>query len=301
MPPFKRQLHVTALQTLLTCGHRFYLRHVKAIHRPKSPNLAIGSVTHDASASNLIHKIANAKLMPEDEVLDHARDGIKFEIGEGEGLSDDGLRPIDKKRQAEIVDETIAFSRVHYNEVAPKTNPAIIEQDVNGRTLELPSVEWPYVLDMRHWPFNIAGKIDLLDLNSDGEFDIHDTKTTRRKPADDVAEANIQMTPYSMAVHYILDQPYPIRSSLDFLVIGRKKLGDEAMYRKTERSAAHENIFLRIFERAVKTIEAGLFLPADPGHFATPCKNCEYRHGDCVFYRDPSTIGSEYLKPKETG
>lgn len=299
MPPFKKQLHVTALQTLLTCGHRFYLRHVKAIHRPKSPNLAVGSAVHASAGMNLIHKVATKKLMPEDEILDHSRDAISFEIGQEEGLSDDGLRPINKQRQAQIVDETIAFSRVHYKGVAPFANPVTLEQNVGGRMLELPSVEWPYVLEMTHWPFNIAGKIDLLHLNDHSKFDIQDTKTTRKMPSENVADASIQMTPYSMAVHYILKQDYPITSTLDYLVIGRKTKPDEAAPRVTERDGAHEKFFLRIFERAVKAIEAGIFLPADPGHFASPCPSCEYRHGDCMFYRDPKTIGSEYLKGKE--
>lgn len=301
LPSKKRQLHVTTLQTLLTCGHRFYLRYVKAIHRPKAVNLAVGSAVHASAGMNLIHKVANQKLMPESDVLDHSRDAISFEIGEGEGLSDDGLRPINLKRQAEIVDETVAFSRVHYNQVAPQARPTTIEQEVNGRVLVLPSVEWAYVLEMTHWPYNIAGKLDLLNLNDQGEFDIHDTKTTRKSPSDDVADANIQMTPYSMAVHYILKQDYPIKSSLDYLVIGRKSKADEAVSRETERNALHEKFFLRIFERAVKAIEAGIFLPADPGHYSRPCSLCEYRHGDCMFYRDPKTIGSEYTLEKEIG
>ncbi len=290
----KKQLHVTALTTLQGCGHRYYLRYIKDIHRPRSTRLAVGTAAHKAIARNLTNKAVKGELLDREEVDDIAAETINEEAGK-EDLTDDGVTTIAKKRQGELVDESVAFSRVHYDQRAPFSRPAIIEQEINGEVQKVTTVERPYVLEMSHYPFNLAGTIDLLDNTAKPgkkpKFAIRDNKTARKMPNLDTAKSAIQLTAYAMATRYLDDQKYPIETVFDYLVIGRKTKDDEAVSSVAMRNAEDEKSFLRIFELGCKTIETGLFMPAEPGSFLSPCGFCEFRFGDCRFYSDPKTAG----------
>lgn len=289
---FKPQLHVTAITRMQTCGHWYYLSNIKGIHYPLAAKLAVGIAAHHGASQNLRHKAIKGELLPREQVAEESLDALKKEADKGDGLSDDDKTPITKKRMDELRDETVRFAAVHYEQVAPKAKPAIIDQEIGGEMRQVTSVEFAYVLAMKNWPFDLAGTIDLLD-GKPKKFTIRDNKTARKMPSGNPAINSSQLTAYSMAVHHVLGQPYPIKSSLDHLVIGRKTKPDELARRETQRNADQEKVFLRIFQAACRSLEAGVFMPADPGHFAAPCSYCPHRWGTCVYYTDPSLIGTK--------
>ncbi len=287
---FKKQLHVSTLSALSSCGWKYYLRYIKGIHRPRSPNLAVGSAAHKANAGNLTYKVASkGKLLPHHEVQDLARDALNGEAAKGEGISDDGLKKIDAKKRGQLVDETVRCADIHYHCVAPEVNPGTSVIVSDGEEITVPDVERPYVLEMSNYPFNLAGTIDLID-TVDGKKMIRDSKTSRRKPDEFIAKKSIQGTAYTMALHYTDKVPYPIDFNLDYLLLYKNPSSDDHVLRRGQRTQEHEKGFIRMFETACRMIEAGIFLAADPGSFMSPCSFCEYRHGDCIYYRDPKTV-----------
>lgn len=287
---FKKQLHVSVVSSLASCGWKHNLRHIKAIHRPRAPNLAVGSSAHRANAGNLTYKVASdGKLLPQDEVRDLARDALNDEANKGEGISEDGITKIDNQLKGKLVDESVRCADIHYNHVAPEVNPGKSIIVSGGEEIVVPDVERPYVLEMSNYPFNLAGTIDLID-RVDGKKMIRDSKTSRRKPDEFIAKKSVQGTAYTMALHYTDQVPYPIDFDLDYLLLYKDPANDAHVKRCGQRTREHEKAFLRVFETACKMIEAGIFMPADPGGFMSPCGFCEYRHGDCMYYRDPKTV-----------
>ena len=287
---FKRQLHVSTITLIGSCAHRYYLRHIRAIHRPRSPALVVGSAAHKGSAMNLTHKVANdGELLPLDEVTEITSKSLNEECDREEGVSKDGIKKITRKEQGELVDESVRFAKIHYDHVAPVVNPGKAKVVVDGEEMEVANVERPYVLNMKNYPFNLAGTIDLVDEDEQGVC-VRDSKTARRSPAPFKAQSSIQGTAYTMALHYMDKIPYPIGFGLDYLVKLKDPKNDKHVHQRSERHLEGEKVFLRIFEMACKVIDNQCWMPAEPGGFSSPCNYCEYRHGDCVYYRDPTTV-----------
>lgn len=282
----KPQLHVSMLNTLSACGiqflrrygHRFGLWEKEEVI-PPGIALAIGISTHKSVEENLKHKILNNYFLPREEAIETA-------VREATGIWQSGVLLTDEEvenmavARGEMIDMSAALSGLHYDQIAPRLHPV--------------SVEEKWVVELKNYPFDLAGQIDIRESipRSDVQkyeaekagqnpeeplASIRDTKTSGKKPAPEAINS-MQMAMYARA-HKVLYGKPPDMISLDYLV--KTKTPYAITINGQPSDAAMGPLLARIEQFAVildaaQRGKVNLFTPAQPDDWRCTQKFCGY-------------------------
>lgn len=261
----KPQLHVSMLNTMSRCGIQFQRRygarfgiwHTEEII-PPSIALVTGISCHEAIEKNLTHKLDTGSLLPLLEAQEVARDSVTRATSMSEiTLSEDEAKDVGGTI-SKTIDTAVKLVSLHHVEIAPEIEPEAIEK--------------PFVIEMEHYPVDLGGKIDVVEVGGN----IRDTKTAGRTPAP-TAVKSLQMAMYSQA-QKVLTGEFPEKVSLDFLVKTKKP---KAVILEAIPHAGWIQPLFRRIERAVEIIDAvkdgkQALTPANPDDWACSGRYCGY-------------------------
>lgn len=260
----KQQLHVSMLEMISRCGVQFQRRFgarfglwEKEEIVPPGIALATGISVHKAVEDNLKNKIeSEGQLLAREQIATIADEEFRGIWQGGMMLTDDESVNV-KKTLGSAVDQTIALSLLHYDNLAPLIMPVAVEEK--------------FVISMNDYPYDLSGKKDVREANA-----IRDTKTKAASPPDNAAHS-LQMAMYAMS-EIVAGRGLPKKVYLDFLV---KTKTPKVVIREAVPDESWMNPLQRRIERAIEIIQAVkegkvAFTPADTEHWCCSKKFCGY-------------------------
>ena len=266
----KPELHQSSLGLLFKCGIAYEFRYVKGLKIPPNASMISGSGTHKSIEKNLINKINNEKFLPIDEAKDIARDETKNLWNQGVRLSEDEAVSGVKKAKGDTIDKAVALSALHYEKVAPALNPTEVESE--------------FILELEKYPYDIAGKIDIIE----GNKSVRDTKTSGKCPNKNSADISDQLTMYYLA-QKIKNGTAPENLYLDYLYQTPKNKTCKNITIPTTRDDEDLKVLLALIEQAMFVLKKGAFTPASPDFWMCSKKWCGY-FGICKYSRKRVTV-----------
>ena len=254
-------LSPSALNLLQMCGEAYRRKYIEGQRTTKGSAAAIGIATHRSAEVDLTAKKVEGILLPDEVIPDLASDSFE------EAWAADDLELSKEEKQdkagtrAKSKDQTLALADLHHGDLAPELVPEHIEHRMEAKLDGL--------------PFSLMGYADVIEV--DGT--IRDLKTRGKSPRAADASEDLGLQWYSLLLH-LNEGVLPPALMLDVLV---KTKTPKRVTVDTKPSGDHAPLLERI-ERAAAVIEAGAFLPAQPGHWKCSEKFCEF-YDDCTFGR----------------
>jgi RecB family exonuclease len=252
------QITMSMINTAIGCGIQFVRRYGARFDLwereeiiPPGIALITGISVHKAAELSYRRYIdtKGEEVPTVEEVQDYARDQVNQSLSNQElRLDEDEVTDI-KQTFADAVDQTVALAGCHRERVVPTVKPI--------------SVERPFVVTLKNTPFDLSGRIDMIDAGvNDGGVIVRDLKTAKSAPQ---SALTMQNACYAVGVK-ICDGEYPESVALDVLL--KRKEPDYKMVCNpvTESTVVP---FIRRVERFVELIETAktghqVFLPANP-------------------------------------
>ncbi len=196
------RISYSALETFKRCPLKFKLQYIDKIKTPKSKEALFGTLIH--SALKILHE-PGLVIPTEEEIL-------KF-------ISDKWNSSIYGSEQ----ESTMAFAQAIkiMKDYYAKNYPA----QFNVVALETPFEAPIKVGEQLHI---ISGKIDRIDKNEDGLFEVIDYKTTKKMPSQETVDKDLQLAVYHIGVANrwpslaLANEKRPVKVSLYFLKHGEK-------------------------------------------------------------------------------
>ena len=257
----KPSLSDSALNMLYRCGQQYYYAYREGRKIPPGIAQVVGRATHGSVHLDLQRKINTGRLLRADEVKDAARDGINGAWQQGVRLVEEELKESAKKLKGDAVDQAVALSVLHHDELAPAIKPVQVERF--------------FRLELQGYPMDLVGRIDIEEKET-----IRDTKTASKSPQEDEAHISDQLTIYALGVKATTGV-LPKRLYLDYLI---KTKIPKVVVQETIRADGDFNRIFRLIERGIEVIDKGAFMPNPSGWW---CSNrfCGYWADTCPFGR----------------
>ena len=258
----KPELHQSDLNLYEMCPESFRLIKLENRVYVSNPALARGTAIHAGREANLGQKIETQENVPLSDVTDATRDSVVKTFDENEIVlvgSDWADQSKDAACQG-LIDSSTRMMTVDYSGQI-EIQPTAVEITIK---LELP--DYPYDLGMR------------LDLIENGN--VHDLKTSKRKPTDNAVEISHQMQLYGMGYAALYGEPAR-NLVLDYLVDTKSK-GITAYRIAAKPDYARESALLKRIGQLHKAIEAGVFVPVSPTHWKCSPRFCQF-YGTCQY------------------
>lgn len=259
----KPQLHVSMLDMFSRCGIQFQRRYGARFgvwHEeeviPPGVALVTGISVHKSVEGNLRNKLTTGQLLPAEQVRDLARDEFHRNYASGMMFTEDEAIDL-SKTVGTAVDQTVTLAELHHGAVAPMIAPLAVEEK--------------FVLNQTHFPFDLAGTIDIRTLAG-----IRDTKTSTSSPPQDAA-MTIQNAMYSLA-HKVRSGSLPESVSNDYLV---KTKTAKVEFRSAKPEPSWIERLMRRVERfatIVETVKSGkdCFSPAQSDEWQCSRRYCGF-------------------------
>lgn len=240
-------MSITSLSMLTRCGEQYRWRYVEGIKSPPGVVMAIGKGVHAAAEANLGNRLEWGELLPEEAVLDAARDATVTTWRKDPPMRNDG-----DPDEGGAVDEAVSLASLHHRHLAPQIEPVAIER---GFRLEMPGA-----------PFDIVGYVDVEE-----EGRIRDLKMSSKTPAENAAHISDQLTLYHLNATVRGEPAKAV--ALDHLV---KTKTPKVVTQESTRGPADHARLLAKFEAAARVIETGAFLPAAQDAWYCSPRFCGY-------------------------
>jgi DNA helicase-2/ATP-dependent DNA helicase PcrA len=253
----KQQVHIdylsySQIETFRTCPLHYKLKYIYGIPTPQSPSQSFGTSIH--AALKKFYDAVKSGEKPTDKLIYKCLEEVWIKEG------------YTGKTHEEKFFEKGKFYLSGYlkEEFNPKITPAAMEEKF---TVPLTLGTTQKALGNR--PLRIGGKIDRLDILSDGTAEIVDYKTGATIPSQKEVDENLQLSFYALAATSIPQEPFGIKPekiklSLYFLD-GQERIS--TMRTQKQLDEAVEEIF-----KVREEIEKSEFTCS--GHIF--CQNCEY-------------------------
>jgi putative RecB family exonuclease len=203
----------SAIETYLQCPQRYKFQEIDRIRVPKSKEALFGTLIHET----LKFMFQQDPLFPTlDEVVGHFRARWPArEILNKDSINDPLKREWSEEEEKMYFNEGVRMLKRFYEKNAP-WNYSIVDLESHFEiVLQDEKTGETHIL---------AGKIDRIDKLSDDTYEIIDYKTSKRMPAQEVLDKNLQLSLYSLG----LQKRWPhikaedIKLSLYFLKHGEK-------------------------------------------------------------------------------
>ena len=233
----KPHLSASSIGMFLKCPRQYEFRYMQKIKSPPNAAMTQGSVVHKAVETNFRQKIETGVDLPLDSVKDACADAHKdmftkdVILGEGDTIG-------------KLKDQAVSLVEIHHKEIAPRVQPAAVEQKFN--------------LDLgEEFPFTLLGFIDLVE--KDGT--IADLKVKGKRVSQADLDEDMQFTCYSLARRIITGEAEP-GMRMDILL---KNKIPKAVQMTTTRTNADCRFFLGQVEQVGNAIKTGIFYPNTNG------------------------------------
>ncbi len=261
-------IHQSMVNTWLRCGVQFERRYINGEVIPPGIAARRGSATHKGAEINNKNLVILGESLPLDDLRDATRDEYMRLVKE-EGV----FIPSEQKSEANALlndglNQSLSSIEKYYTDVAPIIKPigaeAYVKADIG---LDLP----------------IAGTIDLSEKNR-----IRDMKIKGRADNQEWADREIQPSFYYELFNALYGY-YPDEFIYDEIVPLKTKTNYVQIPTKRDREALERwKLYLRAF---LRDLNAGIFRPAEPGHFLCSEKWCGY-FKSCPYARGRISIAA---------
>jgi hypothetical protein len=262
----------SSLSTWDNCPEQFRRRYIEGEIIPPGLAAHIGTGVHKAAEVNHRAKIKTGQDEPLSVVQDAARDGYITAVKDKRAYFPPEDRPSARAQAEAGVDEVVSLAALYHAQIAPEISPALIEKRVE---LWVPGLDLP-----------ISGTIDLLDEAGT----LIDFKTASKAWPADRAHYSPQATIYHKLVEADTGQP-PEEIRFEIMIKGAKPR------RQTLSTDRTEDDFTALVGRLAiihRMIQAGIFPPAQSGHWVCSPKYCGY------FWSCPYIPAHRKIIPKDT-
>jgi hypothetical protein len=252
----------------MRCGEQYRRRYLLGERRPPGVAAKVGHGVHRGVEMDLRAKLATATLLSLDEHAAITRDAVvKSWAEEAPDLA--ALDPEERARgtaalQGDAIDKAIRLGAAHHSVLAPTIYPVALEEH--------------YVAELAGMglDFDLHGIVDIEEAHG-----LRDTKTSGKSPVANAADESIELTHYAVLKRAV-DGRTPDRVSLDTLVA--LKSGPKVVTSESRRRDTDIRSYLSRVQVIHEAIQRGVFVPADPQHWACSAKFCGYFE-DCPFGR----------------
>lgn len=262
---------ISQLEMFCRCGEQYRRRYLDGEIIPPAISAHIGTGVHKAAETNYRAKITTGDDLPLDAVCDCAADAYDRALREGVYFAPDEVSGA-RIAMAQGKDSAVRLAKLYRVELAPGIEPMLVEEKIY---LDLPGVPLPLVT--------------VLDLyTKDGA--LRDLKTASKKWPDNKANGSSQPTAYREAVK-LATGAYPQKICFDVLVKSKEPCLQTV---ETARNDEDTAILARKFQIMAKSIEAGVFIPADPDSWICGPKFCGY------YYTCPHIPAHRKILPKRS-
>lgn len=256
----KPYLSPSQLDMACRCGEQYRRAYVEKDRCPPGIAQARGTAVHTAAAENFRQKITSGRDISIEDFKGIAAEAFDCEISGGISIgADDGNISVAIGEERDLV---VDLAELHGRVQAPDyRRPVLVEAEFR---IELPG------------PFDALGIIDL----ADDRRIVADLKTSRRKKKQADADSSAQLTMYA-AGHKQLTGELPTEARLDVAVGTKTEAVRQVL--STERGPADFAALAARINAVAKAIEAGVFLPVDPGSWVCSPRYCGYFNNGCPY------------------
>lgn len=244
----KPQVHSSHIDTFESCQWLDRLVNFEGLRRPPGFALVVGGATHEPIEADMNNKKDTGELLTVEEIRDVARDAVTHR------WEKEGCRLVAEEKEKgndlmkkEAVDIAVSLATLHHNELAPAIEPWHVEE--------------PWVLELKGYPIDLAGRIDLQEkpVNGRRAGRLRDTKTSAKSPTTGQTDSMNQLTVYSLAVWKIAKFGGEIPElAVDYLI---KTKTPKSLTEYTTRTRGHFERLLRRLEIMIRVREAGNWYP----------------------------------------
>lgn len=254
----KREWHQSDLCLSQMCGEAFRRKVIEGERGVLSCSLVGGIALHEGRAVNLSQKIESHVDLAVGSVTDATRDAVVRSFSEGDVEPDEEMEGLGKAAICgQVIDRSVRMIQADYEHHQKHIKPVAVEIGIG--------------ITLADYPFDIGMKIDVVEV---GDV-IRDAKTSKRKPADNVAEMSQQLSLYSMGHEALYGRP--CRSmQLDYIVPQKTQV--QCLTYATVPNRYNQQAVLNRIYMAQLGVEKGIFPPCDPGHWKCSPKYCEFFH-----------------------
>jgi len=224
----KPHLSVSQIRTLARCAIQWEYRYVQGLKRPPGVALVQGSAWHEGAEHADRHKMETGELAYADEVADVAAEAFDRRVREEEP-------DLEGRAPGALKDEVVGWTRLYHSEIAPQTNPTLVEEK--------------FIIDRGE--YDLIGFIDLVD----GDVLVDRKSAARSIPQGD-ADQSVQLSVYSAHLGA------PREARLDVVV---KTKTPKVQQVQTARTQEQTERALRIADQAWEVAKSGAFLPNTEG------------------------------------
>lgn len=257
----KPYLSPSQIDMYLRCGESYRRRYIEGERIPPGVAMLQGTGVHAGAEVNFRQKVDTHSDLPFRDIVDAAVDGFDRSLLGGYVIDPEGPAP-DEAR-----DQVATLAMLYADEVAPEYQPVHVEQAVK---IELPGA------------YDMLGVIDL----ADDHGRVVDIKTTGKAKSQNECDTSAQLTFYA-AAHRVLTGELASEVRLEVLV--KTKRPKRVMLAST-RGQEHFVSLANKINAVSAGIQAGVFLPAEPGSWMCSPKFCGYYHTCPFVAHGPATI-----------
>ena len=271
----KPQLHTSGMSRLLMCGVDWSYRNVD--HLPETPTFRLleGTAVHRAAETALRRKALGA-LAEVEELIQIARDELESAATtQGARLLDDELAAGLEARKGRAIDYVTGAAELLAEEVVPAIDP--IDED---------HVEWRWVVELPDRPFDLAGTCDAIE--KDGT--VTDLKTKTGAPKKLEADQSEQLSWYALA-RKVHTGAIPPAMRLMHIVRTPKQAKTYLKIQPTVRDEGDIVTAGMRIDRAMQSIQSGVFLPAAAGSWKCSKNYCNW-FGMCPYSYKRVQVGA---------
>lgn len=242
----KQHLSISQVNTYLRCPLQYYWRYVEGLKVPPPSAVVFGLATHRAVEHNYRHKLRSGEDRPTEEIQEVFAE--EFDRLAPEAQWEEGEKP------GEVKDEGIRTTELYMREVAPKTDPAAVEE--------------PFEVEFGNVEYTLKGVVDLVDRKGT----IIDTKTSKRTPAEDQLAKDLQLTAYSLGYRTAVGVP-EAGLRMDYIV--RTKSPKIVSLSAEPRDQKELDRLLKLIGYVARAIRDELYFP-QPHNFTCTPNGCGY-------------------------
>jgi len=195
------RISYSALEEFLNCPLKFKFSQIDKIKVPKSKEAVFGSIIHDVL--KMLHEPSRLIFPTEEEMLQYFSQNWDPTIF------------ADQEEEAIFFSQGVKMLKDYYAKNYPaKFNIVDLETRFEAPILDGSDLHL------------ITGKIDRIDKLEDGLFEVIDYKTTKKMPAQDNVDHNLQLSVYYLGITNrwpsLLNEDRPVKLSLYYLKHGEK-------------------------------------------------------------------------------
>ncbi|RKY09319.1 MAG: hypothetical protein DRP56_02790 [Planctomycetota bacterium] len=265
-------INQTLINAWSMCGERVRRRWIEGDIIPPGIAARIGTGVHSGADVNYSAKIKTGEDEPLDVVLDAARDGYVKSVSDNGVFFPPEEKPSAQKQLEDGIDTVVELTRLYREECAPQVLPILVEEEI---FLNDPDLDIPF-----------RGTLDVLA----DDRALRDIKTSARKWPQSKADTSVQPTLYNELVKEKTGS-YPERIVYD--IFTKTKKPAYQVMETTRQPGDFETLKLRV-KLMMQSITAGIFPPAEPGHWCCSPKWCGY------YYSCPHIPAHKKILPKRS-